>query len=106
MSNPTSSRRPSGRGGLKALITVGSLSATALGWFLYGQPASAQDTPTAQVVATLPAGWTDLLQPLPTLVPASTSIASPSVPAAQPVLRRVSLPAPKPVVITVTRSSH
>jgi hypothetical protein len=106
MSTPTSSRRPSGgRGGLKSLITVGALTATALGWFLYGRPGPAEGASIAQAGATLPPGWADLQVPLPTLVPPSTVTALQSAPVVvQPVLRSVRLPAPAP--ITITRSSH
>jgi hypothetical protein len=105
MSTPTSSRRPSGgRAGLKTLITIGALTTTALGWFLYGRPASAEGASIAQAGATLPPGWTDLLLPLPTLVPSGMGTVRQSAPVAQPVLRSVSLPAPAPV--TITRSSR
>jgi hypothetical protein len=103
--NTQSTRRPSGgRGVLKTLITVSALAVTALGWLLFGRPDSAEGSSTAPTEATLPPGWADLLLPLPTLVPPGAAVAGPSAPAAQPVLRRVSLPAPKPV--TITRSSR
>jgi hypothetical protein len=100
----SSSKRPSAsRGGIKSLITVGALAATALGWFLYGQPGSSGAT-VAQAGAALPPGWTDLLAPLPTIVPASAVTVRQSPQSIQPVLRSVSLAAPAPV--TITRSSR
>ena len=105
MSTRAPSNRPSGgRAGLKTLITISGLTATALGWFLYGRPSSAQGASIPQAVATLPPGWADLLSPLPTLVQAGAGLVRQSGPSQQPVLRSVRLPAPKPV--TITRSSR
>jgi len=104
MSAPTSKRPNGARGGLKTLITVGALAATALGWFLFGRPGTETAGAAAPQEATMPPGWTDLLSPLPTLVPQGSGTTG-QVVAPQPVLRSVSLPAPKPVTITVTRSS-
>ena len=105
MSTQTS-RRPNGpRGGLKSLISVGALAATALGWILFGRSGAQAADAATPPEETLPAGWTDLLAPLPTLVPAGGGVAS-QVTAPQPVLRSVSLPAPKVRIVTVTRSSR
>jgi hypothetical protein len=110
MNTQAGTKRPNGgRASLKALITVGALAATSLGWLLFGKPDSAQGSSTAATEATLPPGWAKLLVPMPTLVPPGAAVAGPSAPATQPVLRRVSLPtqkpsAPKPV--TITRSSR
>jgi hypothetical protein len=102
MSAHTSAKAGNGRGAVKALITVGALAATAFGWLLYGGPAPTEGAQASTVASTFPATWLQFLEPLPTLVPDSGG-AAPSAPA-QPVLRRVNLPAPAPV--TITRSSR
>ncbi|HSB91214.1 MAG TPA: hypothetical protein VLD63_14450 [Anaerolineales bacterium] len=102
----TSKRPNGGRASLKTLITVGALAATALGWLLFGKPDSAEGSSTAPTEATLPPGWAELLAPLPTLVPPGVAMVGPSAPATQPALRRVSLPAPAPKPVTITRSSR
>ena len=107
-----SSRRTKGSGGLKALITVGAVAATALGWVLYGHSADAEGAAATPTEGPLPPGWAELLAPIPTLVPSGTSGSAmtqtqPSAPPSEPVLRSVTLPTiRKSVSATVTRSSR
>jgi hypothetical protein len=106
----SSSGRAKGSGGLKALITVGAVAATGLGWVLYGQAAPVEDAAATPTEGPLPPGWAELLAPMPTLVPADSSGSAvtqiqPSAPPPQTVLRSVTLPTIRKSV-TVTRSSR
>jgi hypothetical protein len=113
MSSLPPRKRASGPSGAKILASAGALVATLAGWaaisLKQAGPAAAATPDLSATDAQLAASGV-LLQPLPTLVPASAMTVTDGSAAPQPfkptaVLRSVSRPpAPKPIV--VTRSSR
>jgi hypothetical protein len=102
-----SNQRNTGVTEIKVLITAGAMAATVAGWAalaLQSERAAAEE-PVVAPPPELPAAYSFLNEPLPTLVaPAVLPGQAPAADVANPSLRAVDAPPPVKIV-TITRSS-